>query len=356
MRASSSVPKPAPVHADPRRAERFENLKRAFEPKVAVVIGDKKMGGYMWLRALKRFTGKLYSVQIDPNEIPAIEAMGIENRKSLAEITEHIDYAVSAVPRQVAPRILKDCVDNKVGSIGFFTSGFSETTEELGIQLERQLRDTALGSDIALVGPNCMGLYSPAFGLCNFPDEHVGEAGDVCFISQSGTHSINFAVQAVPHGIRINKAASIGNVLILEAADYIDLMAADPKTRVLGMYIEGMRDGRRFFESVQRAARKIPVVIWKGGVTEAGARATFSHTGSLATPGRGMERGGAPERRGLGRQPRCDAGCGRADRARAPAEGPRDGPGRDDWRSVGRYHRYLRERATRSPDALGFLV
>ena len=278
-------PKPAPMNADPRRAERFENLKRAFEPKVAVVIGDKKMGGYMWLRALKRFTGKLYSVQIDPNEIPAIEAMGIENRKSLAEITEHIDYAVSAVPRQVAPRILKDCVDNKVGSIGFFTSGFSETTEELGIQLERQLRETAINSDIALVGPNCMGLYSPAFGLCNFPDEHVGEAGDVCFISQSGTHTINFAVQAVPHGIKVNKAASIGNVLILEAADYIDLMAGDPKTRVLGMYIEGMRDGRRFFESVRRAAKKIPVVIWKGGVTEAGARATFSHTGSLATPG-----------------------------------------------------------------------
>ena len=285
MRASWLVPSPAPVHADPRRAERFENLKRAFEPKVAVVIGDKKMGGYMWLRALKRFTGKLYSVQIDPNEIPAIEAMGVENLKSLAEITEHIDYAVSAVPRQVAPRILKDCVDNKVGSIGFFTSGFSETTEELGIQLERQLRETALNSDIALVGPNCMGLYSPAFGLCNFPDEHVGEAGDVCFISQSGTHTINFAVQAVPHGIKVNKAASIGNVLILEAADYIDLMAADPKTRVLGMYIEGMRDGRRFFESVKRAAKKIPVVIWKGGVTEAGARATFSHTGSLATPG-----------------------------------------------------------------------
>jgi acyl-CoA synthetase (NDP forming) len=277
-------PKPAQLNADPRRAERVANLKRAFEPKVAVVIGDKKVGGYMWLRALKHFTGKLYSVQIDPNEIPAIEAMGIENRKSLAEITEHIDYAVSAVPRQVAPRILKDCVDNKVGSIGFFTSGFSETTEELGIQLERQLRETAINSDIALVGPNCMGLYSPGFGLCNFPDEFVGEAGDVCFISQSGTHTINFAVQAVPHGIKVNKAASIGNVLVLEAADYVDLMAADPKTRVLGMYIEGMRDGRRFFESVQRAAKKIPVLIWKGGVTEAGARATFSHTGSFATP------------------------------------------------------------------------
>ena len=248
-----------------------------------VVIGDKRMGGYMWLRAMKNFNGKLYSVQIDPNEIPGIEAMGIENRKSLAEITEPIDYAVSAVPRQIAPRILKDCVANQVGSIGFFTSGFSETSEELGIRLEHELRDLAINSEIALVGPNCMGLYSPGAGLCNFPEEKVGDAGDVCFISQSGTHTINFCLQAPSHGITVNKAASIGNVLVLEAADYIDLMAADPATRVIGMYIEGVRDGRRFFDSVRHAAERLPVVIWKGGVTEAGARATFSHTGSLAT-------------------------------------------------------------------------
>ena len=75
-----------------------------------------------------------------------------------------------------------------------------------------------------------MGLYSPPIGLCNFPDGKVGERGDVCFISQSGTHTINFCVQAAARGIRVNKAASIGNVLMLEAADYIDLMAADPAT------------------------------------------------------------------------------------------------------------------------------
>jgi acyl-CoA synthetase (NDP forming) len=242
------------------------------------------MGGYMWLRAMKRFTGKLYSVQIDPNEIPGIEAMGVVNYKSLAEVPEPVDYAVSAVPRQVAPRILKDCVDNGVASIGFFTSGFSETTEELGIRLERQLKETALSADIALVGPNCMGLYNPEIGLCNFPDLNVGTAGDVCFISQSGTHTINFSSQAPLRGIRVNKAASIGNVLMLEATEYLDLMAEDPRTRVIGMYIEGVRDGRRFFESLKRAAARYPVVVWKGGLTEAGARATFSHTGSLATP------------------------------------------------------------------------
>src|ERR1700721_2891767 len=127
--------------------------------------------------------GKLYRTQIDPNEIPGIEAMGVENRKSLAEITEPIDYAVSARPRQIAPRILKDCVANHVGSIGFFTSGFSETSEELGIRLESELRDIAINSEIALVGPNCMGLNSPGAGFGNFPEEKVGEGGEVCFFS-----------------------------------------------------------------------------------------------------------------------------------------------------------------------------
>jgi acyl-CoA synthetase (NDP forming) len=284
--APGGAPKPAnPATIDPERHQRrITNLTQSFDAKTVAVIGDKRAGGYLWLRAMKRFTGKLYSVQIDPNEIPGIEEMGITNVKSLADVPGPIDYAVSAVPRQVAPRILKDCIDNQVRGIGFFTSGFSETMEELGIKLEADLKALASASDIALVGPNCMGLYNPAVGVSNFPDLKVGVRGDVCFISQSGTHSINFCSQAPARGIRINKAASIGNVLMLEAADFIDVMAADPATRTIGMYVEGVRDGRRFFESLKRAAAAHPVVVWKGGMTEAGARATFSHTGSLATP------------------------------------------------------------------------
>jgi acyl-CoA synthetase (NDP forming) len=284
--APGGAPKPAtPASIDPERhRRRIDNLIQAFEAKTVAVIGDKRAGGYLWLRAMKRFTGKLYSVQIDPNEIPGIEELGITNVKSLAEVPGPIDYAVSAVPRQVAPRILKDCIDNQVRGIGFFTSGFSETTEEIGIKLEDDLRALASASDIALVGPNCMGLYNPAVGVSNFPDLNVGVRGDVCFISQSGTHAINFCSQAPARGIRISKAASIGNVLMIEAADFIDVMAADPATRTIGMYVEGARDGRRFFESLKRAAAAHPVVVWKGGMTEAGARATFSHTGSLATP------------------------------------------------------------------------
>jgi acyl-CoA synthetase (NDP forming) len=274
--------KPAPTQ-DPNRSRRLDNLRRAFAPRTVAVIGDKRMNGYLWLRALARYTGKLYSVQIDPNEIAGIEAMGVENCKSLAEIPEPVDYSISAVPRQVAPRIVRDCVAAKVGAISLFTSGFSETGEEIGARLEAELRDIAMQSDIALIGPNCMGLYNPAVGLCNFPDQPINDGGDVCFISQSGTHTINFCFQAAARGIKVNKAASIGNLTVLEAADYLDLMAEDPATRVIGMYIEGVRDGGRFVQSLARATARHPVVVWRGGTSDPGARATFSHTGSLAT-------------------------------------------------------------------------
>ncbi|MGA2410755.1 MAG: acetate--CoA ligase family protein, partial [Candidatus Binataceae bacterium] len=96
-----SAPNGAPAGSESAEshARRVDNLRRAFEAKAVAVIGDKRMGGYMWLRAMKRYTGHLYSVQIDPNEIPGIEAMGVTNYKSLAEVPETIDYAVSAVPR-----------------------------------------------------------------------------------------------------------------------------------------------------------------------------------------------------------------------------------------------------------------
>ncbi len=273
-----------PVSGD-RAVARRRNLEQAMSPRTIVVIGDKKAGGYIWLRAQSNFKGKLYSVQIDPNEIPNIEQMGITNYLNLAEVPGPVDLAITAVPRPVAPIILKNCLDTGVRGVQFFTSGFSETGEELGIKLEKQLKAMAEESDIALVGPNCMGLYNPAAGVCNFPGQPTGEAGDVCFISQSGTHMVNMAFQGPMRGIKINKGASIGNAIVLDPADYLEMMAEDAGTRAIGMYVEGIRDGRRFLDVLERTTARIPVVIWKGGVTEAGARATFSHTASLATPG-----------------------------------------------------------------------
>jgi acetyl-CoA synthetase (ADP-forming)/acetyltransferase len=128
-----------------------------------------------------------------------------------------------------------------------------------------------------------MGIYNPSLGLRQNAEQPWGEAGNVGFISQSGTHCINFSHLAYVHGVRCSKTVSYGNAEVLDVDDYLDYMTNDPQTEVIGMYVEGPRDGRRFFRALRRAARLKPVVVWKGGQTEAGARAIYSHTAALAT-------------------------------------------------------------------------
>src|SRR5436309_14439295 len=109
-----------------------QRLDRAFNPRTVAVVGDKRAMGYMWLHCLKTFTGKTVSVQVDPNEIEGIEAIGVINYKSLLEVPDDIDYVVCAVPRPVAARIIADCITKKVGAVALFTSGFAETETEDG--------------------------------------------------------------------------------------------------------------------------------------------------------------------------------------------------------------------------------
>jgi acyl-CoA synthetase (NDP forming) len=257
-----------------------------FNPKVVAVVGDKGPG-YMWLNNNLPFReqgGTLYSVQLDEKEIPGIEALGVKNFKSMADIPEPIDYAVVAVPRQVSPYVLKDLIANKAHGAGFFTSGFAETGEELGIKLQAQLTEMAKEANFNLVGPNCMGLYLPKVGVRFNNDAPVVNDGKIGFLSQSGTHGIMFSLVSNANGLHISRCASFGNAVVLDVSDYLEYLALDDETEVIGMYVEGARNGRRFFETLKMATARKPVVVWKGGQTEAGARATMSHTGSLAAP------------------------------------------------------------------------
>ena len=259
------------------------NLSRTLNPSTVVVVGDKRMNGYMWLNNMRDFTGKLYSVQVDPAEISGIEELGVRNYTSLAEVPGEIDYVLCAVPRTIAPRIIADCAARHVGGVALFTSGFAETGEEEGVRLQSELGEIARRAGLALIGPNCMGLYNAKLGVRQAGEQPTGEAGPVGFISQSGTHAINFSLTGAAQGVRISASISIGNAEVLDVADYVDYLAADSDTQVIAMYVEGTKDGRRLLRSLRRAAEAKPVVIWKGGVTEAGARATASHTASLAT-------------------------------------------------------------------------
>jgi acyl-CoA synthetase (NDP forming) len=260
-----------------------KRLDRAFNPRTVAVVGDKRAMGYLWLNCMRTFGGKVYSVQVDPNEIPGIEAMGVPNYKSLLDIPDEIDYVVCAVPRPVAARIIADCIDKKVGSVMLFTSGFAETETEDGIAIQHQITQMALEAGLLLIGPNCMGIYNRRLGVRHSTDQPAGDPGNVGFISQSGTHCINFSLVGALRGVKCSKTVSFGNAVVLDAPDYIEYLANDPETEVVAMYVEGTKDGRRFFEALRRTASRKPVVVWKGGVTAAGSRAVYSHTASLAT-------------------------------------------------------------------------
>ena len=114
-------------------------LDRAFNPSSVAVVGDKLEMGYMWLRSLADFQGRVYSVQIDAKELPGIAALGVKNYSSLLDIPDELDYVIVAVPRAITPQIVQQCIDKQVGGAMLFTSGFAESNTEEGIALQRTI-------------------------------------------------------------------------------------------------------------------------------------------------------------------------------------------------------------------------
>lgn len=259
----------------------FTKLDRAFSPKCVAVIGDSRE--FVWTRNEKNVKGKLYSVQINAKTGEEIEKrFGIKNYPSVMDIPEPVDLAVVAVNRRVVLTVVDDCIRKGVAVAHLFTSGFSETDTEEGRQYERQLKEKAEASNFHIIGPNCMGVFNPRAGIKQAWDQYEGISGPVGFISQSGTHAINFGLEGHLQGIDINKSVSFGNGTVLDSAEFLDYFGQDDEITIIAMYLEGLKEGHRFTEVLKKVSKRKPVVIWKGGRTEGGARAVASHTGSLA--------------------------------------------------------------------------
>lgn len=257
------------------------DLDRVFNPRTVAVVGDKKGQGFFWLKSLKTFQGKVYSVQIDPKEIPEIEALGFPNYTSLLEIPDEIDFVICSAPRGAATKVVQDCIRKRVGGVTLFTSGFAETNTEEGRKAQEQLTQMARAAGLKLIGPNCMGIYNPRNGLRFNVDQFYGEPGRVGFISQSGTHLGHTSTVGPMQGVKLAKGVSFGNGIVLDSVDYLEYFAQDTGIDVIGMYVEGPKDGRRFFQVLREVTPRKPVVLWKGGETADGTRAALSHTGNL---------------------------------------------------------------------------
>lgn len=261
---------------DPARLDRMLN------PRSIVVVGDKAPT-YGWLTRQKEFPGPVMSVQVDPKEVEAIEALGFANYSSLAEVPGDIDLVICAVPRQITPMVIGQAVERGVGGVSMFTSGFSETEDPDAIEMERKIYEAATRDGMPIVGPNCLGIYNRELGLKFSDDQLVGDGGTVAIAGQSGTNTSGMVSGMQRMGVKVRRAVSFGNALIVNECDYLEYYANDPDVEVIVMYIEGVRDGKRFLQLLRETTPKKPVVLWHGGRTPAGAKAIKSHTSSLAS-------------------------------------------------------------------------
>ena len=258
-------------------------LERGFNPKVVAVVGAARHNQHRWLKSHLPFMeehGKLYHVNINEEEWPGADELGIQNFKSLVDIPDDVDYVTISVPRNVVPIVLKDCVAKKVAVAHVFAAGFDEVDEEVGHELGRQVQQIPEEGNLLVIGPNCMGLYNAEKGIRQDLNQPALEAGYMGYISQSGSQAIGFTLEASVQGVPSSMCFSMGNGVVLDIHHYIDYLGQEPNTKVIGIYCEGPRDPQEFFKSIERISSEKPVLVWKVGQTEDSARATSAHTGT----------------------------------------------------------------------------
>lgn len=249
-----------------------------FAPKAVAVVGASTRGAALpnvFIRRIREFG---YEGAIYPIHPTAPEIDGLPAYTSLANTPQPIDYAFIAIAAaQIAPLLAG--ANGRLRFAQVISSGFGEVEE--GRELQQQLVEAARAGGSRLIGPNCLGLYTPR-GKITFAEIGPKEVGPVGIISQSGGLGTDIIRRGFARGLKFSGLVTVGNCADVTPSDLIEFYFADPATRVVGMYIETAQDGRRLFEILRNARGAKPVVILKGGRTAQGLAAAASHTGSLA--------------------------------------------------------------------------
>jgi acyl-CoA synthetase (NDP forming) len=256
-------------------------LDYVFHPRSIAVVGasgNPEAGGRNFTSSLlaQGFKGKLYLVNPKYSEI-----MGLKAYASLRDVPGTVDYVISCVPASQVLNIMADFPEKKVRAMHMYTARFSETGRREDAELEQEILKEAKKQGVRLIGPNCVGLYYPREGI-SFGEDLPKESGPVGLVSQTGGGASNLIQLAAFRGVRFSKVISYGNALDSNECDFLDYLSHDEETKIVLMYIEGLRDARRFFTTLRQTTPRKPVIIIKGGMSESSARAAVSHTASLA--------------------------------------------------------------------------
>lgn len=257
------------------------DIEAIFHPRSIAVVGasaNPDTPGYDYVRSLQEFgyEGRIYPINPKGGEI-----LGLPVYPSLRDVPGGVDYVISCIPNAYILDLVGDCAAAGVRALQLFTGRFSETGRADDAALEDKLRKTATEAGVRLIGPNCMGLLYPDFGI-SFRTDMSRDSGPIGFLSQSGNLLFELTHFGESRGLRFSKAISYGNALDLNECDFVEYFAEDSESRVIGAYIEGVRDGPAFLQTLKRASSRKPVVVLKGGRTDAGGRTAVSHTAALA--------------------------------------------------------------------------
>lgn len=257
----------------------FSEIDAIFHSKSLAIYGVSRKGGLgnvLLQGFMDQNFPKIFIVNPKITE-SNVNIMGIPLFPDLKSIGEPIDLVICSTHPKFVREILIECGESGVKAVIIFSAGFGEKGEE-GKKAEKELLRIAQKYQMRLIGPNCMGIYSPETKLSYFPALPT-ESGPLGLISQSGSIANIMAFISMLKGIYFSKAISYGNGVDLGFNDFLEYLGDDPNTKVIACYMEGIDDGRRFIKLIKKI--KKPIIIWKAGVTSGGSKAAYSHTGSI---------------------------------------------------------------------------
>ncbi|MEJ5237810.1 acetate--CoA ligase alpha subunit [Limisphaera sp. VF-2] len=271
-------------------------LESLLSPNTVAVIGASRSPGKVGHAVVANLLASGFQGTIVPVNPQASEVLGLPCYPSLDAYGKPVDMAVIVVPPPAVREALESAIRAGARAVVVITAGFKEVGPE-GAALERELVERCAAAGVRLMGPNCLGVMNLHHRMNATFAAALPPPGPISVISQSGALCVAILDWAVKERVGLSKVLSIGNKADLNEADFLEALTEDRETRVIVSYLENITDGNKFLQVAEAAASVKPVIVLKVGITQAGAKAASSHTGSLA--GADMAYGAAFKRAGV---------------------------------------------------------
>jgi len=258
-------------------------LDNFFRPKSVAIVGASRNPAKVGHVIMKNMIDSGFKGKIFPVNIEAKEILGYRVYKSISAINEDIDLVIISIPAEFVLKVIGECAKKKIKDVLIVTAGFSEVGNH---KLEEQLRNVLDKNKMRCIGVNCLGVFDAyhRFDTLFLPRYRLErpKAGGISFICQSGAIGSAILDIAAHKGHTFSKFISYGNATQLDESDFMEYLLQDTSTKVICLYVEGIKNGDKFFDTLKKTTAHKPVIVLKGGLTDEGMKATISHTGSLA--------------------------------------------------------------------------